>query len=528
MEKVDNLIGGQLTNLSKKYFTVESQFYKNFKMFVADSSGLDISIALSKVKQSWDDCQTLSFDQRVKIIEDAAKSLKISEHEIESIVKLVGIPKTYISERVYQIPEVMRSFWKTISKRYGFKYGKIGLDFSENDEFHKIEFRIPRKGFVYAITPGNDPRATAVVATTLVLLGIPGIIKPSKTDNIIPLKVVKAIIDAGYPKNGLSVLFFDSENPKSKEQNFKICDEATAIWPYGDDETIDNLLRIEKHRMLNIDELIKDQKISDSPSNILKALTELYDDENTVDKYISTQTIDHFASKLVLRHASGRCAGILDSNFDVDLAVKLVIESSMRYPIGCNSMKSLFVVESIFEKFTQKLNKEFVKLDKHVGNPLDSKTEIGYTDKKTAQFLEKRMDELKRLQLITIIHDGEKISPIQFTPFLVSTKDVNSELLLNEIPGYILCLTKVKSFEDGVSQINQITKDNPKLVVSYFTNDPNHMKLYTNAHHLKINYLTTDIDGIVHEGNDYIMQLTRPYMVHFHKAYSNTHPYRQK
>jgi hypothetical protein len=108
---------------------------------------------------------------------------------------------------------------------------------------------------------------------------------------------------------------------------------------------------------------------------------------------------------------------------------------------------------------------------------------------------------------------------------LVSTNDINSELLLNEIPGYILCLIKVNSFEDAVTQINQISQDNPKLAVSYLTNNPKNMRLYVNAHHVKINYMTTDIEGIVHEGNDYIMQLTRPYMVHIDKKNLKDHPY---
>lgn len=526
IEKADNLIGGQSINLGKEYFTVQSQFYEDYKILVANASQLDISIALSKVKQSWEKCQELSFSERANILEKAVSNLKFSEEEIQAIVKMIGMPKKYIVQQVNQIPEIMKSYWKIISKRYGFEYGRIGLDFVENEAFHKIEFRISKKGFVYAITPGNDPRITAVISTILVLLGIPGIIKPSKTDNIIPLKIVKTIIDAGYPKNSLAVLFLDTENPKSQKHNFKICDEASVIWPFGDDDTIDNLIRIEKQKMFNIDKFMKDKDIHDIRKEFPKFLVELQKTETSLDDYILTQATDHFASKLILRHASGRCAGVLDSNFDVNLAAKLIIDSSMRYPIGCNSMKSVFVVGSVFDELVKILQHELAQLDRYTSDPLNPKTEIGYVDKKVSVFLEKRIDELKRLRLISVLYGGKKINSFQFTPLLVSTNDVNSELLINEVPGYILCLTKVNSFEDAVSQINKIAKDNPKLAVSYFTNDPKNMKLHINAHHVKINYLTTDIDGIIHEGNDYIMQLTRPYMVHLHKAYLKSHPYR--
>lgn len=67
--KVDNLIDGRPINLSKAYFTVQSQFYNDFKVSVADSGQLDVSIALSKTKNSWEDCQRLSFNERAEIIE---------------------------------------------------------------------------------------------------------------------------------------------------------------------------------------------------------------------------------------------------------------------------------------------------------------------------------------------------------------------------------------------------------------------------------------------------------------------------
>ena len=527
VEKIDNLIGGQPINLGKAYFTVESQFYKDFKVSIADSSQLDISIALSKIKNAWEDCQKLSFNERADIIEKAASELKFTDEEINSIVKMLGMPKKYVKMQINQIIGIMGTFREIVSKRYGFIDEKIGMNFIENDNFHKIEFRIPKNGFIYSVTPGNDPRVTSVVLTILSLLGIPGIIKPSKNDYIIPIKVAKAIIDAGYPKNGLTILFLDSENPKSKEYNFKICDAAMAIWPFGDENTVDNLLRIEKHDMFNIEKFLNDKKLKDIKDNFPEFLAELERSKNSIDTYLLTQTIDHFASKLVLRHASGRCAGVLDDDFDLHLAAKMAIESSMRYPIGCNSMKSLFVVESVFDKFVDILEQELIKLDKKTSDPLNPETEVGYVDKEIVNFIEKRVEELKLLRQVSILHGGKKINKVQLTPLVVSTNDLNSELLINEISGYILCLTKVKSFQEGVSHINRLSKNSPKLAISYFTNNTANMKHYVNAHHVKINHVTTDLDGIVHEGNDYIMQLTRPYMVHMNKEHIKNHPYRK-
>ncbi len=522
--RVNNIIGGASVNLSGKYFKVRSQFYKDFEIEVPDAEYIDISIAISKVKQSWDISQALSFKERVNIVNKASKNLKFSKSEIESVVKLIGMPVKYVEEQIYQIPKIMANSWKLISSRYGFKYEKIGLDFIENDIFHKIEFRIAKKGFIYAITPGNDPRITGLITTIMVLLGIPGIIKPSKTDNIIPQKVVNAFIDAGYPKNSLAVIFFNSEKENAKELNFKICDDADIIWPFGDDDTINNLIRLEKKEMLDIDRFTKDKNVNPK-TEFPKFLNELQKMKN-LDGYLVDQMIDHFSSKTILSHRSGKCTCILDKNFDLDKAVSIILDSAFRYPIGCNAMKSVFIVNSVFDEFVSLLLKKLNEIERSIGDPLKSTTKIGYIDNKTLTYLKNRLNELKRLQLITLIHGGKFISETQATPILVSTNDINSELLINEIPAYILCLTKIDSFAEGVEKINNIAKNNPKLAVSYLTTNTDHMKMYVNAHHLKINYLTTDIDGIIHEGNDYIMQLTRPYVVHIHKDQLKTHPYR--
>ena len=495
---------------------------------VADTGIMDTSIAISNVKKCWDTCQSLGFTKRAKILKKAATNLEFNESEIDLIIKLIGMPKKYVKQQIDQIPEIMSNFSDIVIERYGLLNDRLGTDFIENDYFHKIEFRLPKKGFVYAITPGNDLRTTTLVSTILVLLGLPAIIKPSKTDVIIPSKIIEAMINAGYPKNGLNLIFLDSNRKNSKNQNFKICDEASVIWPFGDDDTVDNLLRLEQHTKFDIERFLKDKNIQDIKTDFAKFNIEIQNSRDTINNYIITDNIDHFSSKLVLRHASGRCASILDADFDLDVATKLIIDSSMRWPIGCNSMKSVFVVESVFDKIVAKLTKEFKLLDKAIANPLDKETEVGYIDKKTVLFLERRINELKMLNLITVLHGGTKINPFQLTPFLISTNDFNSELLINEIPGYILCLTKVKTFKDGVEHINILTNNNPKLAVSYFTNNIENMKLYTNAHHIKINYLTTDIDGLVHEGNDYIMQLTRPHMVHIHKNGLKKHPYRNE
>ncbi len=529
LKTISNLIGGNEVNLSRQHFEVPSQFYKDFSIRLSDSGAIDISIAIAKAKKAANDieCQSLQFEKRAEILEKAAKKIRFSKDEMKEIVKFNGMPIKYVRGYLEQIPALMRTFQTVIKGRYGFIGGRIGTNFLENEKFHKIEFRVPKKGFIYAITPSNDPRTTAVVSSIAVLLGIPIIIKPSKLDTLVPIKIGEAIIAEGYPKNGIGIVFFNSENPLSKRHNFKLCDEASIIWPFGDDSTVDNLLRLEHNQSFNLERFLADRGINDAQKEFEKFAREIGKSKDTLSEYITMQTTDHFASKIVLRHVSGRCAGIVDSDFDINLAANLIIESSMRYPIGCNSMKSALVVEESYSKLIENLKKRFCQLEQRVGDPLNEKTEIGYVDPKTVSFVEKRLDELKRSGLAEIIMGGEKINEMQLTPILAATNDEHSELLVNEISAYILCLKKSDSFREAVEEVNVLALKNPKLAVSYFTQNPEHMKLHINAHHLKINYLTTDVEGIIHEGNDYIMQLTKPHVVHLQKEHTKKHPYRE-
>ncbi len=515
--KIDNFIGGEGLNLSKKYFELENEFFEDFKVEIANSSSLDISIAISNAKKSFEECQNIKISERINIIKKVSNSIKFTDDEILNIVKIIGMPKKYIYLQIKQIKEIFTEFPKLILDKYGFKYNEIGIDFLENKNTHKIEFRIPKKGFVYAITPGNDLRITAIIIMILVLLGIPCIIKPSKKDCIIPNKLIEKVVEYGYPKNGISTIYFDSEKSESKVKNFKICDEASIIWVFGDENTVDNLLRLEKHKVIDVEKLEQDNFLKNIQLDVNKL-------NNSLQNYVSEQIIDHFNSKIILRHGSGRCSGVLDENYDLESATKMILKSSLTYPIGCNSMKSLYIVGSSYEKMVKILEKEFKNLDKKTSTPINNRTEIGYIDEKTINFLEKRLKELETMGLIKIIHGGKKINKTQMTPLLISTNDLNSELLINEISAYLLCIIKVNSFEEAILQINSITKNNPKLAVSYFTNNFKHAKMYVNAHHIKINSPTIDIDGIIHEGNDYINQLTRPYIVQINKNFKN--PYR--
>ncbi len=252
MEKeYKNIIGGREILLSGKYFYSESPFYKNYKIKIADSGKLDVAMIISKLHNIRNTCANISFKDRKKILNKVSKKISFKKEHINHVVKMTGMPYKYVNEYLNEIPKLFRIIPEIAGKKYGIIDDELGRPLHEGS--NKYELRIPAKGFVYAITPGNDPRVSALVSAILVTTGMAGVLKVSKNDVPIANIVIKTIIDCGYPPDALATILFDTSRPEAKSLNFDLVDKAGIIWPFGDDRTVDQLLRFETKKWFDID-----------------------------------------------------------------------------------------------------------------------------------------------------------------------------------------------------------------------------------------------------------------------------------
>jgi len=468
-----NLIGGRELLLSTKTFAVPSPFYPDFLTKVPDSNLFDVTTAVSKAKGAVGECARLSFERREEILQNASRGLKFSSFDKEYVVKMMGMPLASVERHLQEAALVLKEVPQVVRERIGVAHGRIARHPVKGRDLFK--FLEPVQGFVYVVTPGNDARVVAHVASWLVTVGLPGIFKVSKNDMLISQKVLRALIDAGYPANGLQLLCWDTAKPDSHVLNFSLVDASRVVWAFGSTDTVDNLLRYE-------------------------------------EKHIGGQTIklDHFSDKIVLRHISGRSAAVVDSGVDLNKATDLTLESAFDWPIGCNSLKAVFDASGQHEEFMAKLKERAEKLAKHTGDPLKEGTRVGYVDDKTLAFVSKRMHELKKLGLLSV-QTGQELSHIQSTPFLFSTHDVHSEFLANELSIYLLTVKKSSSFEKAVEEMNETAGQYKRLAASVFSEDETKiLRTQLHAHHVKRMRHTTELDVIFHEGQDYLHKLTEP------------------
>lgn len=465
-----NYIGGKKVSLSGKSFTVESEFYPDYKVSIAETGLFDIKTAISKAKTASQDCLKLTFEERMRILQKASKEFSFTKEELEYIVKSMGMPITTVKQLGEEIKQMYLVLPQMIEKRIGVKYGRLGHQIPrENDLFAFFE---PVNGTVYAVTPGNDIRVTAFIAAWLVTLGLTGVFKCSKNDLASAQKSVKVLVDAGYPAGALNVVCWDTSKPANAKLNFELADSSKIIWAYGSDNTVDTLLRIEEKENGSI--------------------------------------VDHFSDKIVLRHATGRSAGVCDTEIEAKDIADMIFESSLTWPIGCNSLKMIFDSSKEHNELLQLLEEKYSALAKYAGDPMKEKTKVGFTDPKLLDHVFGRIQDLKRLGLLDV-KTGERLSKIQSTPLLLTTRDKNSEFLSTEFSAYILTLKKCNTFEEALSEANESAGPTKRLAVSIFSRDEEKiLKSKVHAHHVRRMKHTTDIDLLFHEGNDYFHKLSIP------------------
>jgi acyl-CoA reductase-like NAD-dependent aldehyde dehydrogenase len=485
------IIGGK--EKIQDYFVSVSPFFESYTYRVANANILDVSEAIGYAREA--DRSTL--DTRVNYLKEAGKLFLYDEELLEHTVKLSGMPIRIIKKLFDQIPSIFSEISRAFFERFHVETAGA-FCFLEKIGNQYTRLFTPLTGFCYGVTPGNDPRATALVVANLCLLGIPFIIKASKEDAAAYL-IIRSLINGGFDPKFCNLLYFDSSADNALEKHFRLVDHASLVWTFGSDSTVDHILRFEqKGRKILIDD-----EYSGTIDQIALSVSKLTPQKLNQSLKIIDEQVDHFSGKVILRHGSGNCTSIATGQFTKN--TEALLFESFVYTIGCNSIRSIMLVNShewIYDasKFLESLK---------VGNPLDFNTEIGYIHPEYLNYLETLLKKYReKVSLLT----GKRISPFQATPWLLMCQENEVEFYGQEIPAYLLVASHCGSVREAIDRINANTGKSPRLAVSIwgFEKD-NFISNFSElqAHTILVGQPTSKLLPYYHEGNEYFTRLSK-------------------
>jgi acyl-CoA reductase-like NAD-dependent aldehyde dehydrogenase len=483
---------------ARQTFSTASPFYPGYTYPVASSSVLDVSKAIGAVRRA----EVLSLSDRQACLVRAADLFAFDHEDIDWSVRMTGMPARILSSLYEEIPDILRSIPLGLSARFeSVSTGQYYFTEIVQPGVSKIYY--PLGGFCYAITPGNDPRATAIVAANLVAFGIPFIIRASIRDRAAP-RLFRALIAAGLDPGSCNLIYLDREDPNSLENHSRLVHACSLIWTFGPPAAIDPTLRYssrEARPVLDLSNL--DLDLSD-PLALTGYLHASWPEEIARRLTVEDVAEDLFSGKRVIRHAAGNCAAIIDGDF-AERGAELLYRA-IGYPVACTATKSIMAIGS--QGLKGHISGYLESLV--VGDPLDLATQVGYIDPRCLDLV----DELRRSNAVRCeFFGGERLSQIQGTPLLVCSQEDCPDFFAQEIPAYVLAMRSCTDLPEAVGIINHYTADEPRLGVSllnFSMKDLPPELLTLRAHTILHGKLTSTLLPGYHEGNDYALLLTRP------------------
>lgn len=489
--------------LSRTKFTSQSDFYPGYSYRLASAGSLDIASAIGAARQA----ERGTITERIALLEKAAGAFSYSQEDIQHAVRMTGMPIRLVSDHFAQIPEILR----TIPQQIRTRFNQIGLEnpfLAEKIGRGFYKALVPNQGFCYAITPGNDPRASAIVAANLACLGIPFILRASIRDAAVSL-VIRAMNISGFDPRFAQLLYLDREDPQANQNHAHLVEACSVVWTFGPPAIIDRTLRFQSNPPRAAVSL-EGVNIDPADMHALHALLVEWGPGGLDSRlHIETSQLDLFAGKTVLRHASGNCAAITYGPFSDKTRDWLY--ASMGYAIVCTATKSVMAVRG--NNWTSQAAEFLGSLV--IGDPLDPQTQVGYIESHCLDYLEELHHKYSSR---ATFFGGQRFSPTQAAPLLLHSQADIPEFFAQEIPAYVLSIRHCQELPEAIDQINHFTTEQPRLAVSLMNfpwDQLSEAVLNLHAHTIMVDRPTTSLLPAFHEGNDYTLLLSQGRFIAF-------------
>ncbi len=397
MENYPVIVGGKEIFKEKKLEVIYP--YNNEKIHsVSLSDEEDINNAIEKAKIGFNETKKLSTYQRAKILKIVREKIE-KEKEVlaKLIVKEAGKP---VSQAIAEVDRCIFTF-SVAEEEAKRVYGEIiALDlvpWCEGKEGYVKRFP---KGILLAITPFNFPlNLVAHKIAPAIAVGIPFILKPSSKTPVISYKLLKFILEAGYPEEAVSFLPMKSEKAKILIENPDI-------------------------------KIVSFTGSSEVGWGIKKLA---YDKQVTLE-------------------LGGNAGVIIHNDADLELSAKKCAQGGFYYAgQSCISVQRIIVQENIYEIFKEKLIGEVKKLK--IGNPEEEDTFIGpIIDEESLIRIESWVKEAKKGGAKLLL--GGRRDGNFYLPTIIENPKRDMKIWCEEVFAPLVVLKRYKEFDEAIEIIN--------------------------------------------------------------------------
>lgn len=404
-------IGGDFRELQNK-FEVKSPFSGQLIAYCSLAGKDELEEAIILAQKAEKEMLNLPSFKKHNVLQRIARGL---EREKDNLSKLLaqeaGKPIKYALgevDRAIQTYLIASEECKRLPSEY------IQLDWTPAGQGKEGVVKYFPIGIISAISPFNFPlNLTSHKIAPAIAAGCPIILKPARSTPLSALELARIIYEAGLPKGALSILPMDRQ--------------------------------------------AGNQLVTD---NRFKLLT------FTGSPQVGWKMKNEAGKKKVVLELGGNAGVIVTKSAELDKAVNKCITGAFAYSGQvCIHTQRIYVHESIFDKFLDKMTKETQNLN--IGDPLDPNTDISaMIDIDNTKRVDEWVVEAKAGGAKTIT--GGKVIGNVYEPTIMTNTKPEMKVCSNEVFGPVVIVEKYNSFEEAVKAIN----DSPYgLQAGVFTNE---------------------------------------------------------
>ena len=415
MENYALYIAGNFIDTAEQ-LTVTNPFDNSIIAKVSIGGKEEINKAIEKSQLVREELQNLPSYKRYEILRFLSDRLKQKQKYYTEILSAEsGKPMRYAMGEIARASQtflVAAEESKRLPKEY------INLDWTPTGENKEGIVKYFPVGIIAGITPFNFPMNLAVhKIAPAIASGCPIIVKPASKTPLSVLELAKLIDQTDLPKGAFSAI------PTNREA--------------GD--------------MLVTDDRISLLSFTGSPA-------------------VGWKMKSRAGRKKVVLELGGNAGVIVSESANIEKAVERCVVGGFAYSGQvCIHTQRIYVHEKIFDAFTR----QFIQKIKNMqaGNPLDDNTEVSVViDEQNAQRINDWINEAIEMGA-TLLYGGKREGNF-IQPTVLS--DTNKKMKVNcmEVFGPVVVLEKIRSFDEGIKEINDTDFG---LQAGVFTNNINEM-----------------------------------------------------